>query len=1011
MYTYSFSFGQGTVRGKVTDKNGEALIGATISLKSNHSVGVATDFDGNYSIKISDTSSSQTLVVSYISYKTIEESVRPANSKIIIKNFVLASASSVMNEVVITAKVVKTKDTYMQKVKMNSATTLDYISAETMKKTGDVSVVSAVARVSGVSTNGGFITVRGIGDRYVKTTINGSRIPTLDPFTNNIKLDMFPASLVDNILITKTASPDLPGDWAGAYLSVETKDYPDNLSVNVETSAGYNNQTSFKEVLSSQRSSTDWLGYDNGFRDHEQNPNGPAVTVNKNPTTYQEFVAIGLGDYYKSLGVTNNTTWNDTYYKLGLVQLGLLDKANFNDANAFNNAKKLYETGPYKAQAFVVINTGAVKLGQSFPNNWNTTIRKVPLNFTQSFSVGNQIQLFGKPLGYLFGFRYGSSMLYDPNSTANRTFVDVKGVSGFSSEINQQLSRETNGWSALMNLAYKFNPNNSLSLLFMPNFTGVNNVRNAIDNSDYTAIKSQFYEQRKQLVYQLKSEHYISGPKLKVELNASYTNGKSSAPDFKDLNYGALGGGAILNVDRYFRYLTDNLFDSRLSAELPIGNSESNHGPRKFKFGGAYQSNEKKSDQYDYSLQSGTGNLQNIQNNNIDQAFSLDQFGINYSTVYSPNPGIPFPVIYKYYQETGNPSNHSFGNSEVMAGFVMLDYSIIPSLRISGGLRIEKANIYTDVYKYDSLSLASNDQRRHYPGETFLVNPGKLDALSYLPSANIIYKLKQDEQAPINLRLNYSKTVARPSIRELSDIVVYDYELRDYVFGNSNLKMVQINNYDLRLESYFKSGDNVSVSIFYKDFKNHIELVQSSNQGYTWQNVDKSRVMGLEMEGRKAITKHLELRANATFVNSLTTFVETRLSIGNDGVKTFIPIDTVSRSMYGQAPYVLNGILAYSADSIGLYVAISYNVQGPRLVIATPPTGTPYKVPDVYELPRHLIDFKITKSLGKHFSTSFTIRDILNAPIRRSYKYAEGWIDYDKYRYGTNYVLSILYKI
>ena len=92
-------------------------------------------------------------------------------------------------------------------------------------------------------------------------------IPTLDPFTNNIKLDLFPASLVDNIIITKTASPELPGDWAGAYISIETKDYPDKLSVNMESSIGYNNQSSFKNVISSQRSSTDWLGYDNGLRE------------------------------------------------------------------------------------------------------------------------------------------------------------------------------------------------------------------------------------------------------------------------------------------------------------------------------------------------------------------------------------------------------------------------------------------------------------------------------------------------------------------------------------------------------------------------------------------------------------------------------------------------------------------------------------------------------------------------------------------------------------------------
>ena len=159
----------------------------------------------------------------------------------------------------------------MENVKINSATTIDYVSSETMKKTGDANVTAAVARVSGVSTNGGMITVRGIGDRYVKTTLNGSRIPTLDPLTNNIKLDIFPSSLVDNIIITKTASPDLPGDFSGAYLSVETKDYPEKLEVNVESQFGYNDQTSFKEIISSQRSKTDWLGFDNGLRNLPSN--------------------------------------------------------------------------------------------------------------------------------------------------------------------------------------------------------------------------------------------------------------------------------------------------------------------------------------------------------------------------------------------------------------------------------------------------------------------------------------------------------------------------------------------------------------------------------------------------------------------------------------------------------------------------------------------------------------------------------------------------------------------
>jgi len=183
---------------------------------------------------------------------------------------VLEPTAKTLNAVTMLGRTQNSFDAHMENKKKLSSNTLDFISAETMKKTVDNNVASAITRITGVSaTSTGMITVRGTGDRYLKTTINGSRIPTLDPFTNNIKLDIFPASLVDNIVVAKTASPDLPGDWAGAFISVETKQYPEALAVNLETSFGYNQQTSFQEVISSERSSTDWLGFDNKFRDRD----------------------------------------------------------------------------------------------------------------------------------------------------------------------------------------------------------------------------------------------------------------------------------------------------------------------------------------------------------------------------------------------------------------------------------------------------------------------------------------------------------------------------------------------------------------------------------------------------------------------------------------------------------------------------------------------------------------------------------------------------------------------
>ena len=802
--------------------------------------------------------------------------------------------------------------------------------------------------------------------------------------------------------ITKTASPDLPGDWAGAYLSVETKDYPEELSVNFEVSAGYNSQSTFQDVLSSERSKTDWLGYDNSYRDHSHTD---FVRTVENPTTYQQLVALGLGPYYASMGVTGEN-WNsnsDTYFRLGLVQLGLLDPALIYDETAYQQARTAYLTGNYTSDAFKIINAAVPDYGKSFPNNWNTIHKNAPLDFSQGLSVGNQVNFFGKPLGFLVGYRYGNSTRYDQNSSAKRVRYDGQTESVVTSEN----SIETNGWSALMNLAYKFSPNHSVSLLFMPNFTGINKAQDALDATDssrFVITKSQFYEQRRQLVYQLKTEHYFPSHRIRSELNASYTRGRSSVPDFKNLQYWKdarvntyqIGGEIGNGIHRYFRYLSDNLLDSRLSFEIPLGDSAGL--ARKFKLGGAYQRVDRKSDQYDYALN--TSDLSNLtlRDNDITTYFDLSNFDIR----SDENNGIPYSTINEYYDESGSPANHTFGNSQVSAGFLMVDYALTKRLRFSGGLRMEVADIYTDVAEYDSLHYRKDDPRRQYSSTYPIVNPGILHDLSWLPSANLIWKVRTDEQAPVNLRLNYSGTTARPGIRELSDVALLDYEYREFVFGNSDLKPVRISNYDIRLESYFKSGDNISLSLFYKKFKDHIELVKSV--GLTWQNVDKSQVAGLELEGKKIFLKNFEAGANVALIWSQTKYVRNRTDI-SEGVKKYIPIDTLTRTMFGQAPYVVNCILTWHARKAGADLTFSYNVQGERLVI----TSANPDIPDVYEKPRNLLDVRVNKNLGKHFSVNVTLRDLFNAPVKRIYK---NWgTVYDEYHYGTSYVLGISYKL
>lgn len=1004
------------VTGVVKDENGDLLPNAQVRILELPQKRVLTDFDGAFSFEL-PYNQKLTLQITYTLYDTIKEDVFINEGKVLNKQYamkVFVAKESSLEEIEVSARRLRTNDNYMDGLKRKSAVTMDYVSNESMKKTGDANVVAAVARVSGVSTNGGLITVRGIGDRYVKTTLNGLRIPTLDPLTNNIKLDLFPASLIDNVILSKTASPDLPGDFAGAYLSVETKDYSDKLTVSIESQFNFNPQTSFKKVISSERSKTDWLGYDKDLRSHST---APLKAPNLTPTSYDEFSALGLGNYYKKMGVTgwvDGTPESETYVRLGLVELGLLGKTQMNDASAVQQAKATYNQN-YKQKAFDEINSNGTDYSNGFGNNWNTVYRTGPIGFTQNISVANQTKLFGKTLGYVAGFRYGNSFRYDSKGNSQRIGAEELNYP-IDVQDETQISRETNGWNALLNFSYALNKNNKVVAMFMPNVSATNDVASYTSVDENIATQegrtqlTQFFEQRQQRVAQLKTEHFFPGSKAKLEVQVGYTKGNSEAPDFKVTQYGFIkennqiidyifAPSAGDGIRRYYRYLSDNILDSKMNLELPFGEkageSEEKKRVRKIKVGTAYQYNNRVADQYEYFLKDG----------NNDQKAQLESDDLN--GYLSPNKFIITDgKVDFYYDERFDDRNHTIGESKIAAGYLLMDYEWDNGWRTAGGFRVEHISLFSDVRAYHELNYAVNDQRRENLGGFPLVNPGKIQETNFLPSFNIV---KQTNKFFIGktafFRFNASETVARPSMRELNDAAIYDNEYRTLIYGNSELKTAHVKNVDMRFEAYFKNNDNISMSLFYKDFKNHIEMGFGSS-GVTWENIPQSRVAGIELEAKKTIAKVLEIKANVTLVDSKAQFIRRDLVI-DKGIKVYTPIDTVNRPMFGQAPYLVNAIASYSNDSLGMTITASYNIQGPRLVISGVVKGRP----DVYELQRNVVDFKYTQRISKHFSASLTLRDLLNAPVRRAYKIGKEWKDYDAFRYGTSFILGVSYRL
>jgi hypothetical protein len=1007
------------VRGKVSDSKGETLIGAAVVLKSDPTKGVITDLDGKFSLSL-DAPGPHVLVARFVGYDNKEVTVNPKGGEVLVVNIILGESAVALEAFEVEAKAVRTNDAYLERMKVNAASSMDFISRDAMLKTGDGDATQAVKRITGVSTVGAFVTVRGLADRYIVTTVNGSRIPTLDPLTNNLRLDLFPTGLMDNIVITKTATPDLPGDWSGALISLNTSDYPEKLRVSVGTSFGYNPNSTWKDIVSGRPGKNDWLARDDGGRGIPEGvaSDGADYPSFIEPDLYLQLSLLGYGSAMNGYGIsgdtpgfsTTNMSTTNTLQHVMLVELGLLAPGLLFNQSAVNSAVALYNSTYNTAFFSPSLNGRLGELNRKWDNsNWRVDTVEGQFNFNQSLAIGNQVQLFKKSknpktLGFLFGFRYNRETEYDSASTFIRTgepYNDVNPGDEFGRNGLQGISVITHGWNAVGSLSLKLNRNNSLSFLVMPNALGQQNARyqrfrNPGVGVDNYAAEDQFYEQRKMWVYQAGSRHLIPALNMKVEADASYTTGSRDMLDFKTVTYVQPPPGepiteveaALTAPTRTFRFLNETLLDARLALELPLGDKPKL--TRKVRFGGSYLRNERTNSQSYFIVLGAPGPAQW----DIPGRFDMREDG-RFTTLYRPY---------------GSFKDNDIGINRILGAFAMSDYAITPRLRAVGGLRAEQTSMITDIRRFYDQGLAPDDPARGTVGDLSAggeanpepkpARPGTLDQWDLLPSINLIYKLKDDDQAPTNLRLNYFRSLARPSFREFSVVQLFDYLLAAPVYGNPNLKLTSVDNYDIRVERFFRNRNNVSVSGFYKEFKNHIELLYTAAGGYTWRNAIRSTVVGAEIEGRIGITRWLEWRGNVTLMRSESTLRTVLLAE---------PVEYTT-NMFGQAPYMVNSMLTWTADSARMNLTVSYNVQGPKLAISNSEVN-----PDgirAYEMPRHMIDITLNKSLGKYWGLRFGARNLLNSPFRRAYLFEKGYaVDFDSYAWGTEYSVGITYTI
>lgn len=260
---------QGIIRGTVYEKaTGEGMWGVQV-LVVNSSNGATSDFDGKFEIKVDP--GTYNLKASFVGNKTVNitDLVVKAGEVTVIEAIWMEEEAGNLGEIEVVGEAIKTTDIALLKVKQKSTNLIDGISSQQIKRAGDSDVAGAIKRVPGVSIQGGqYVFVRGLGDRYTKTVLNGMEVPGLDPDRNAIQIDIFPTSLIDNIIVFKNFTPDLSADFVGGTVNIETVDFPTEQTFSASASFGYNSSMHFKNnFVTYNGGGSDFLGLDDGTRD------------------------------------------------------------------------------------------------------------------------------------------------------------------------------------------------------------------------------------------------------------------------------------------------------------------------------------------------------------------------------------------------------------------------------------------------------------------------------------------------------------------------------------------------------------------------------------------------------------------------------------------------------------------------------------------------------------------------------------------------------------------------
>jgi len=251
--------------GKILNPRNEPIVGANISISPSEK-NTSTDAEGRFVADL-ELGKKYSFLISYVGYKS--KKVTDIEVSKTLDNFLdivlQESDESKLGTVTVRSTSRRQENTNaLLSFQKNNTALSSGLAADFIRRTPDKNTGEVLRRVSGASIQDNkFVIIRGLSDRYNAAFINGAALPSSEPDKKAFSFDIIPSALIDNIIINKTATPDLTGEFAGGIVQIQTKDIPVSNELMLGVSYGFNTQSAFRDFTSNERGSTDFLGFDN----------------------------------------------------------------------------------------------------------------------------------------------------------------------------------------------------------------------------------------------------------------------------------------------------------------------------------------------------------------------------------------------------------------------------------------------------------------------------------------------------------------------------------------------------------------------------------------------------------------------------------------------------------------------------------------------------------------------------------------------------------------------------